>query len=98
MDNNFNCNSSDFIRVELDEKGIKEYLGKLITNIETKVLVNMLLKYLQMDNQDDKKICACELLLEDLEYFNEIKEACYCLAYGTNLITYQPAQQSQIKN
>jgi hypothetical protein len=82
-----NYNSNDFIRVELNETEIKEYLGKIVTEIEAKVLVNLLLKYLV--NLDNKKICACELLIEDLEYFHEIREACYCLAYGTNYITYQ---------
>ena len=79
--------SNEFIRIELDSVGIKEYLSKIITTIETKVLVNLLLKYLI--NFDNKKICSCELLLEDLEDYHKIKEACYCLAYKTNYITYQ---------
>jgi hypothetical protein len=79
--------SNDFVRVELDETEIKDYLSKIVTGTETKVLVNLLLKYLE--KLDDKKICACELLMEDLENFHEIKEACYCLAYRTKYITYQ---------
>ena len=82
-----NYKSDDFIRVELNGTGIKEYLCKIVNEIETKVLINLLLKYLE--KLDDKKIRACELLMEDLEYSHEIKEACYCLAYGTNYITYQ---------
>ena len=82
-----NHNSDEFVGVVLNETEIKEYLGKIVTGTETKVLVNLLLKYLE--KLDDKKIRACELLMEDLEHFYEIKEACYCLAYGTPYITYQ---------
>lgn len=83
MDNSY---SDNFIRVELDTDGIKNYLAGIVNDIETKVLINLLVKYLQI--LDDKKIKACEMLLENLENYYEIKEACYCLAYGTNYITY----------
>ena len=92
-----NVYSEDFIRVELDGPEIKDHLNKLIVNTETKVLVNLLLKQLQMKKQDDKKIKACELLLEDFIHWDEIKEACYCLAYGVKYITYKP-KTNTIKN
>jgi len=89
MDNMDNNVSDGFERVELYGLQIKEHLEKLVLNIEAKVLVNLLLKYLSMENPNDKKICACELLLGDLDHGDEIKEACYCLAYGSPYITYK---------
>ena len=86
MSNNI---SNDFIPVELHGEEIKAHIEKLVTNIEAKVLVNLLLKYLTMENPNDKKICACELLLEDFAGWEEIKEACYCLAYRASYITYK---------
>lgn len=82
-------NSDGFVRVALYGLEIKEHIEKLVPNIEAKVLANLLLKYLSMENPNDKKICACELLLEDLDHWEEIKEACYCLAYGAPYITYK---------
>jgi len=85
LDNEY---SNGFERVELDGIGIKKYLDETIKDTETKVLVNLLITYLIQCS--DKKIQACELLLEDLEHYDDIKEACYCLAYGTNYIRWKP--------
>lgn len=89
MDNIDNNISDGFERVELYGLEIKEYMEKLVPNIEAKVLANLLLKYLSMEYPNEKKICASELLLEDFERGYEIKEACYCLAYGSPYITYK---------
>ncbi len=82
--------SDGFVCVELNATDIKNHLGKMIKDIETKVLVNLLLENLIA--RADKKIQACELLLEHLETYAEIKEACYCLAYGTNLTIWKPVE------
>ncbi len=86
--------SDGFVCVELNATGIKNYLEKMIKDIETKVLVNLFLTNLIA--RADKKIQACELLLEHLETYVEIKEACYCLAYGTNLTIWKPVELEKL--
>jgi hypothetical protein len=85
--NNQTNHSDGFEPVILDIIEIKDQINKIIKDTETKVLINLLLTNLQ--NLNDKKIKACEILLEDNEYYYELKEMCYCLAYGTKYITYK---------
>ncbi len=99
--NKSNENSQNWVRVELSGMEIKDHLAKLMDSIESKVLVNILLKLLMeldqttQSNETNKKISACELLLRDYKNSEEIIQACYCLVYGGKFQTYKLVSETK---